>query len=221
MMALMWDDRRGYFFDYDFMNRKRSTYISATGLYPLWAKMLDAHDPADRERVARMVSFMSEKLEEPAGLAASAKESVASARHHDPRQWDYPYGWPPHQMLAWQGLKNYGLDAEAGRLAYRWLYTIAKNAHDYNGVIPEKYNVVTGSHEVFVEYGNVGTKFAVYRAGRFRLDERLVRGRIDLSLIQPTRGPARVETGGAGQSIQLTPAEFVLHRCRYCITIIS
>jgi hypothetical protein len=26
--------------------------------------------------------------------------------------------------------------------------------------IPEKYNVVTGSHEVFVEYGNVGTKFA-------------------------------------------------------------
>ena len=26
-------------------------------------------------------------------------------------------------------------------------------------MIPEKYNVVTGSHEVFVEYGNVGTKF--------------------------------------------------------------
>ena len=159
MIALMWDNRRGYFFDYDFMNRKRSTYISATGLYPLWPKMLDAHDPADRERVARMVSFMSEKLEEPAGLAASARESAAAARHPDPRQWDYPYGWPPHQMLAWQGLKNYGLDAEAGRLAYRWLYTIAKNAYDYDGVIPEKYNVVTGSHEVFVEYGNVGTKF--------------------------------------------------------------
>ena len=59
----------------------------------------------------------------------------------------------------WRGA-DYGLDAEAGRLAYRWLYTIVKNAHDYNGVIPEKYNVVTGSHKVFVEYGNVGTKFA-------------------------------------------------------------
>ena len=35
-----------------------------------------------------------------------------------------------------------------------------KNAHDYNGMIPEKYNVVTGSHDVFVEYGNVGTKFS-------------------------------------------------------------
>ena len=27
-------------------------------------------------------------------------------------------------------------------------------------MITEKYNVVTGSHDVFVEYGNVGTKFA-------------------------------------------------------------
>jgi alpha,alpha-trehalase len=63
-------------------------------------------------------------------------------------------------MLAWQGFRNYGLDADAERLAYRWLYTIAKNARDFNGTIPEKYNVVTGSHEVFVEYGNVGAKFA-------------------------------------------------------------
>ena len=85
---------------------------------------------------------------------------MESARRHDARQWDYPYGWAPHQMLAWQGLKNYGLDRDAARLAYRWLYTIAKNARDYNGTITEKYNVVTGSHDVFVEYGNVGTKFA-------------------------------------------------------------
>ena len=63
-------------------------------------------------------------------------------------------------MLAWRGFKNYGFDADAGRLAYRWLYCIAKNAHDYNGMVPEKYNVVTGSHDGFVEYGNVGTKFS-------------------------------------------------------------
>jgi alpha,alpha-trehalase len=42
----------------------------------------------------------------------------------------------------------------------RWrVFDWTTNAHDYDGVIPEKYNVVTGSHEVFVEYGNVGTKF--------------------------------------------------------------
>jgi alpha,alpha-trehalase len=159
MMALLWDEQRGYFFDYDFVNHKRSTYISATGLWPLWAKMLDAKNPDDLKLAKRAAAFAGEKLEQPAGLSATAKESVESARHHDARQWDYPFGWAPHQMLAWQAFENYGLDADAGRLAYRWLYTIAKNAHDYNGTIPEKYNVVTGSHEVFVEYGNVGTKF--------------------------------------------------------------
>jgi alpha,alpha-trehalase len=159
MMALTWDEHRGFFFDYDFVRQKRSTYISATGFYPLWAKLLDANDTTDHERAVRMVSYARRKLEQRAALAASAQESVAAARTHDQRQWDYPYGWAPHQMLAWQGLANYGFNRDAARLAYRWLYAIAKNAHDYDGVIPEKYNVVTGSHEVFVEYGNVGTKF--------------------------------------------------------------
>ncbi len=159
-LALMWDEQRGYFFDYDFVNQKRSTYISATGLWPLWAKMFDANNPEDLRRAKRVAVFGCNKLEQMAGLSATAKESVESAKQKDGRQWDYPYGWAPHQMLAWQGCKNYGLDADAGRLAYRWLYTIASNAHDYNGMIPEKYNVVTGSHDVFVEYGNVGTKFS-------------------------------------------------------------
>lgn len=159
VMALMWDEQRGYFFDYDFVNHKRSTYISATGLWPLWAKMLDANNPEDLDRAKRIAAFACKKLEQPAGLSATAKESIESARRHDLRQWDYPFGWAPHQMLAWQAFRNYGLNADAGRLAYRWLYTIARNAHDYNGTIPEKYNVVTGSHEVFAEYGNVGTKF--------------------------------------------------------------
>jgi len=160
MMGLMWDEKLGYFFDYDFVNHRRSTYISATGLWPLWANMFDTNNLKDRGRAKRVAAFACEKLEQFAGLSATAKESVASARTHDSRQWDYPYGWAPHQMLAWQGFRNYGLDTDAGRLAYRWLYCIARNAHDYNGVIPEKYNVVTGSHDVFVEYGNVGTKFS-------------------------------------------------------------
>ena len=159
IMALMWDDQRGYFFDYGFVSHQRSTYISATGLWPLWVKMLDPKNPEDLKRAKRAAAFACEKLEQPAGLSATARESVESARRQDLRQWDYPFGWAPHQMLAWQAFENYGLDADARRLAYRWLYTIAKNAHDYNGTIPEKYNVVTGSHDVFAEYGNVGTKF--------------------------------------------------------------
>jgi len=160
MVALMWNDEQGYFFDYDFDHQRRSSYISATGLWPLWAKLLDSQKPDELVMVQRAAAFGCAKLEKLSGLAATAGESVDAARRHDKRQWDYPYGWAPHQMLAWQGFKNYGLDTDASRLAYRWLYTITKNAHDYNGTIPEKFDVMTGSHEVFVEYGNVGTKFA-------------------------------------------------------------
>ena len=35
------------------------------------------------------------------------------------RQWDYPFGWPPHQMLAWQGLIDYGYEVLAQRLEAR------------------------------------------------------------------------------------------------------
>ena len=36
---------------------------------------------------------------------------------------------------------------------------ITKNAVNYNGTIPEKYDVVSATHKVFAEYGNVGTDF--------------------------------------------------------------
>lgn len=63
-------------------------------------------------------------------------------------------------MMAWKGLLDYGFEKEAHRLSYKWLYMITKNAMDYHGTIPEKYDVVSRSHKVFAEYGNVGTKFS-------------------------------------------------------------
>ena len=62
-------------------------------------------------------------------------------------------------MMIWKGLYQYGFENEAQELIYRWLYMITKNAVDYNGTIPEKYDVVSATHKVFAEYGNVGTEF--------------------------------------------------------------
>jgi len=56
-------------------------------------------------------------------------------------------------------LLNYGFKEEANELIYRWLYMITRNAVDYNGTIPEKYDVVDATHKVYAEYGNVGTEF--------------------------------------------------------------
>jgi alpha,alpha-trehalase len=151
---LLWDDERGMFFDYDFVKKKRHTYVSATTLYPLWAGL------ATQEQVQRLVQTALPLLEMPGGIVGSTAQSRGPISETRPaRQWDYPNGWPPHQMLIWQGLLNYNLDAIAHRLIYRWLYTITRNAVDYNGTVPEKLDVVKRSHEVFAEYGNVGTKF--------------------------------------------------------------
>ncbi|MFA5140112.1 MAG: trehalase family glycosidase [Elusimicrobiota bacterium] len=153
--ALLWDEDKGLFFDYDVKNHRRSGYVSATTFYPLWAGL------ATDEQARAVVKNALPELELPAGLAATSQASRGPlSRTRPERQWDYPNGWAPHQMLAWKGLERYGLPADARRLTYRWLWAIAKNARDYNGTVPEKLDVQKASHKVFAEYGNVGTKFA-------------------------------------------------------------
>ncbi|MDD5628056.1 MAG: trehalase family glycosidase [Elusimicrobia bacterium] len=153
--ALLWDEGRGLFFDYDIRNNSRSGYVSATTFYPLWAGI--ATDVQARSVAKNALP----ELELLGGLAASSRHSRGELSQTRPeRQWDYPNGWAPHQILAWRGLANYGLHQEAQRLTYRWLWAIAKNARDYNGTVPEKLDVEKASHKVFAEYGNVGTKFS-------------------------------------------------------------
>ena len=113
------------------------------------------------EQASELVDHALPLLEAAGGIVASDESSRGPVSDSRPeRQWDFPNGWAPHQILAWYGLKNYGYDSIACRLAYRWLYTITSNAVNYNGMIPEKYDLVARSHRVFAEYGNVGTTFA-------------------------------------------------------------
>ncbi|CAI4254469.1 CIC_collapsed_G0001880.mRNA.1.CDS.1 [Saccharomyces cerevisiae] len=96
------------------------------------------------------------------GLVACTEKSRGPISIDRPiRQWDYPFGWAPHQILAWKGLSAYGYQQVATRLAYRWLYMITKSFVDYNGMVVEKYDVTRGTdpHRVDAEYGNQGADF--------------------------------------------------------------
>lgn len=148
----LWNPKHRLFLDYDLANKTTKYYVTPVAFYPLWAKL------ATKQQAKSILENALPLLEMPGGLTASSKSSRGQQTRAD-RQWDYPYGWAPHQMLAWQGLINYGFDDDAQRLIYRWLYTITVNAANYNGTVPEKFDVVTRSHSVFAEYGNVGTKF--------------------------------------------------------------
>jgi alpha,alpha-trehalase len=150
----MWNETHGQFFDYNFVNQTQTHFESATNYYPLWAGFVT------QEQAKTMVETLMQQLKEQGGIAGTSKRMNAQlpkdAVH---RQWDYPNGWAPHQMLIWKGLQQYGFDTQLQELVYRWLYMITRNAVDYNGTIPEKYDVVAATHKVFAEYGNVGTNF--------------------------------------------------------------
>ena len=67
-------------------------------------------------------------------------------------QWDYPYGWAPIHLIAVEGLRRYGYDAEANRISFNFLSMVLQNFRR-DKTIREKYNVVTRSSETQVEAG--------------------------------------------------------------------
>ncbi|TYJ57211.1 hypothetical protein B9479_002126 [Cryptococcus floricola] len=154
MDKLCWNDRLGMYFDYDTKARKQTRYESVTTLWPMWAGM------ASEEQASMLVHNALPKFEVAGGLVSGTEESRGIISLDRPnRQWDYPYGWPPHQIMAWVGLERYGYIDDASRLAYRWIYMMTLSFMDYNGIVPEKFDVVELSHLVDAEYGNQGTDF--------------------------------------------------------------
>ncbi|NER12671.1 trehalase [Leptobacterium flavescens] len=150
----LWDKTKECFYDYNFKLNRQTFFESATNFYPLWAGICN-QDQAEKLKEHLMNSYKAR-----GGVLATTKASVSHVPDHLPkRQWDYPNGWAPHQMVIWKGLLNYGYEKEAEELVYRWLWMITVNAVDYNGTIPEKYDVVACTHKVYAEYGNVGTEF--------------------------------------------------------------
>jgi alpha,alpha-trehalase len=133
----LWDDKAGFFSDHDLQTGQRSSYRYATTFYPLWAGL------ATPEQAKAVVKNLA-TFERPGGLAMSPEETGA--------QWDLPYGWGNIEMLAIDGLRRYGFDADADRISYEFLSMVAENFRR-DGNIREKYDVVSRSSEAHVENG--------------------------------------------------------------------
>ncbi|GCE99655.1 alpha,alpha-trehalase nth1 [Zygosaccharomyces mellis] len=152
----MWDEETGFFFDYNTKTKQKRSYESATTLWALWAGL------ATEDQAKVIVEKALPRLEVLGGIVACTERSRGPLSvKRPPRQWDFPYGWAPHQILAWHGLSKYGFLSTATRLAYRWLYIMTKAFVDYNGIVVEKYDVTKGTdpHRVNAEYGNQGADF--------------------------------------------------------------
>lgn len=153
----LWCADGGMYFDYDTKNAAQMSYENATTLWPLWSGL------ASQAQADSLVKHAIPKLEAHGGLVASTERSRGElSPDRPPRQWDYPHGWAPHQILAWDGLRKYGHRAVAERLAYRWVSMVLRTYAHHDGIVVEKYDVTKDkdNHIAEAEYGNQGSDFS-------------------------------------------------------------
>jgi alpha,alpha-trehalase len=122
---LMWDEREGLYYDYNFEKKQVRRYPFVTTFYPLWAGIAT---PQQAARIAANLRL----FERAGGLLTSTNVSGS--------QWDAPYGWAPTQLIAVEGLRRYGLRSEAERVAANFLSLVLKDFIEHNTIV-EKYDV--------------------------------------------------------------------------------
>jgi alpha,alpha-trehalase len=125
MNRLMWDPDDGLYYDYNFKTKQVRRYPFVTTFYPLWTGI------ATRGQAARIMNN-PEQFERAGGLQTSTQKTGS--------QWDAPFGWAPMQMIAVAGMRRYGYNSAADRIAIKFLSLVLKEFNEHN-VIVEKYDV--------------------------------------------------------------------------------
>lgn len=170
----MWNEKEGFFFDYGFIHKRQSDFLSLAGFTPLWAGF------ATKDQAEKMIKKLP-IFETEYGLTITAKDSLAPRinlskvpeRYRPaiedvlkPKQWDYPNAWPPLEYLTVIGLLKYGYIDDAIRIMHKFLKTHANIFRTY-GTFFEKINGVTGEKAENFHYANQSgfgwTNAAFYR----------------------------------------------------------
>lgn len=130
----------GLFYDYNHVSHEKSPVVSAAVFNLLAAQVIEG---AEAQILAQSAL---DRLECRHGLAMCAEDDYI----HD-YQWSWPYGWAPGVYMAVRGLDNYGLFADAERLASKYLNSISR-IYRRTGKVWEKYNVTDIFENVDAEY---------------------------------------------------------------------
>ena len=136
---LLWDPHDGLYYDYNFEKKQIRRYPFLTTFYPLWAGIASA------EQAGRVRKALG-KFERPGGLRTSTNKSGD--------QWDAPFGWAPLELIAVEGLRRYGYNDDANRIAEKFL-SMVHDEFQRTGTILEKYDVERRASDIRgeVRYG--------------------------------------------------------------------
>jgi len=115
-----WNEERGLYLDYDYVNKRSSKVAAATAFSPLFAGI------ASKNQAARMRANLT-LLEREAGIVTC--ETTVQEHNY---QWDHISVWSPMQSLVIMGLDNYGYKEDASRIAMKHLDLIVANYYAPN-----------------------------------------------------------------------------------------
>lgn len=121
-----WDAELGFYRDYNFVKKEFTPVISLAGAFPLYFNL------ASQEQAAATANVLQREFLRPGGLVSTLNNTG--------QQWDAPNGWAPLQLIAIDGLKNYGHQDFANEIAKRWI-DLNIRVYKNTGKLVEKYNV--------------------------------------------------------------------------------
>ncbi|KAF6106823.1 trehalase [Phyllostomus discolor] len=135
LKAILWDEEKGVWFDYDLENRKKNREFYPSNLAPLWAGCFS--DPGVVDKALKYLED-SQILTYRYGIPTSLRKTG--------RQWDFPNAWAPLQDLVIRGLAKSPsprTQEVAFQLAQNWIRTNF-DAYSQKAAMYEKYDISNG-----------------------------------------------------------------------------
>ncbi|MUP46161.1 alpha,alpha-trehalase TreF [Gramella sp. BOM4] len=132
ILKYFWNDKAGFFLDYNFRRDQFTGKFSLAGLYPLFFEI------ASKKQAMEVAAKVEEVFLKPGGVVATPYQTG--------EQWDAPNGWAPLQWITIKGLRNYDHVELADTIQDRWT-RLNSQVYDRTYKMLEKYNVEDLSKE--------------------------------------------------------------------------
>ena len=106
MNSLMWDDSSGLYLDYNFVQKKKSNFVTAASFYPVWLSSpkhrkalngFDKYGKLNEKSCRSLLSLLSCDCVMP-------MQSAATMQY--PTQWSYGTVWAPFQAIAVETIRE-------------------------------------------------------------------------------------------------------------------
>ncbi|KAM7337704.1 hypothetical protein ACRRTK_003823 [Alexandromys fortis] len=135
MEAVLWDEQKGAWFDYDWEKEKKNLEFYPSNLTPLWTGCF-----SDPSVIDKALKYLEDNN------ILTYQYGIPTSLHNTGQQWDFPNAWAPLQDLVIRGLAKSAsprTQEVAFQLAQNWIRTNFK-VYSQKSAMYEKYDITNG-----------------------------------------------------------------------------